>query len=119
MTQASETRINDCGCCAGTALATPGAIANRPGLSAIAYRVGTYASFRQSLLARLSDGRWPVLRRLRTRDQDDFSVALLDAWAVVGDILSFYQERIANESYLSTATERRSILEQARLLGTS
>ena len=117
MTQASDSRINDCGCCAGTATATPAVIENRPGLTAIAYRVGTYASFRKSLLARFSDGRWPALRHLRTRDQDDFSVALLDAWAVVGDILTFYQERIANESYLSTATERRSILEQARLLG--
>lgn len=117
MTQASDSRINDCGCCAGTELATPAAIENRPGLTALAYRVGTYASFRHSLLARLSNGHWPALRNLRTRDQDDFSVALLDAWAVVGDILTFYQERIANESHLSTATERRSILEQARLLG--
>jgi hypothetical protein len=79
MTQASDSRINDCGCCAGTELATPAAIENRPGLTALAYRVGTYASFRHSLLARLSNGHWPALRNLRTRDQDDFSVALLDA----------------------------------------
>jgi len=31
--------------------------------------------------------------------------------------LTFYQERIANEGYLRTATERRSILELARLVG--
>ncbi len=117
MTPGSANQTDACGCCAGNAPATPMGIVNRPGLTAIAYRVGTYATFLQSLLARLSDGRWPALRQLRTRDQDDFSVALLDAWAVVGDILTFYQERIANESYLSTATERRSILEQARLLG--
>ena len=30
---------------------------------------------------------------------------------------TFYQERIANEGFLRTATERRSILEQARLIG--
>jgi hypothetical protein len=36
---------------------------------------------------------------------------------MTGDILTFYQERIANESYLRTATERLSILEQSRLLG--
>jgi hypothetical protein len=109
--------LNACGCCAGTGVETPLALYNRPGLSAIAYRVGTYASFRHSLLARLSDGRWPVLRSLTTRDSDDFTIALLDAWAVAGDVLTFYQERIANESYLRTATERLSILEQARLLG--
>ena len=45
--------------------------------------------------------------RLRTRDDDDFTIALLDAWATVADVLTFYQERIANESYLRTATERR------------
>ena len=60
---------------------------------------------------------WPVLRQLRTRDDDDFTIALLDAWAVTSDVLTFYQERIANESYLRTATERLSILEQSRLLG--
>ena len=92
-------------------------LSNRPGLPAIAYRVGTYASFRQGLQVRLSDSRWPILRQLRTRADDDFTMALLDAWAITADILTFYQERIANESYLQTATERFSILEQARLLG--
>jgi hypothetical protein len=33
------------------------------------------------------------------------------------DILGFYQERIANEHFLRTATERRSILELSRLIG--
>jgi hypothetical protein len=109
--------LNSCGCCEGLSVETPVAIYNRPGLPAIAYRVGAYASVRQSLLARLSDAQWPVLRQLRTRDNDDFTVALLDAWAVTSDVLTFYQERIANESYLRTATERLSILEQSHLLG--
>jgi hypothetical protein len=113
----SQDPRNDCGCCEGVAVETPVPLDNRPGLSAIVYRVGTYATFRRSLEARLSDSRWPVLRRLRTRDDDDFTIALLDAWAVTGDILTFYQERIANEAYLRTATERLSILEQSRLLG--
>ena len=90
---------------------------NRPGLAAIAYRIGNYATFRQSLLARLSDRRWPILQQLRTRDSDDFTIALLDAWALAGDVLTFYQERIANESYLRTAAQRLSIVELARLIG--
>jgi hypothetical protein len=57
------------------------------------------------------------LRGLTTRASDDPSIALLDAWAVLGDVLAFYQERIANEGYLRTAVERRSILELARLVG--
>lgn len=113
----SDVPQNECGCCAGIAAVTPAQAFNRPSLPAIAYRVGTYQSLRRSLHARLSDRRWPVLRGLRTRDDDDFTIALLDAWAVTGDILTFYQERIANESFLRTATERLSILEQSRLLG--
>lgn len=112
-----STPLNTCGCCEGISVETPVAIYNRPGLPAIAYRIGTYASFRESLLARLSDSRFSVLRQLRTRDNDDFTIALLDAWAVTSDVLTFYQERIAHESYLRTATERLSILEQSRLLG--
>ena len=38
---------------------------------------------------------------------------------MVADVLTFYQERIANEGYLRTATERRSVLELARLVGYS
>src|SRR4029077_9356100 len=54
---------------------------------------------------------------LTTRDPGDFSIALLDGWATVADVLTFYQERIAGEGYLRTATGRRSILELARLVG--
>src|SRR5262249_25767592 len=52
-----------------------------------------------------------------TRYPSDPSIALLDAFAIVADVLTFYQERIANEGYLRTATERRSVLELARLIG--
>lgn len=88
-------------------------ITNRPGLSSLAYRVGDYAAFREYLLAQLSQ----ALPSLKTRDPDDPAIALLDAWAVVSDVLTFYQERIANEGYLNTATERQSIIELARLIG--
>ena len=54
---------------------------------------------------------------MTTRSEDDPAIALLDAWATLADVLTFYQERIANEGYLRTATERRSILELARLVG--
>jgi PKD repeat protein len=69
------------------------------------------------MIARLSSRSYPELTGLTTRDPGDFSIALLDAWATVADVLTFYQERIANEGYLRTATERRSILELAKLVG--
>jgi hypothetical protein len=54
---------------------------------------------------------------LRTRDRDDAAIAFLDAAATLADVLTFYQERIANEAYLRTATERLSIIELANLVG--
>lgn len=111
-----KTGLNDCGCCEGTSVETPASEVNRPGLSAVAYRVGTHAQFKETLLARLSSSGQQALTGLTARDDDDFSIALLDAWATVGDVLTFYQERIANEAYLRTATERLSVLELARLI---
>jgi len=108
--------LDDCGCCEGVDAAVPVEVENRPGLPAVAYRVGRWQSFRESLLARLSSAEASALQPLTAR-ADDFTPALLDAWAVVGDVLTFYQERIANEQYLRTATERRSILELARSIG--
>src|SRR5215218_3770136 len=106
-----------CGCCEGLEPLTPLATANRPGLDALAYRAGTHATFLETMKARLSAADYPALRRLTTRAETDPSIALLDAWATVADVLTFYQERIANESYLRTATERRSVLELARFIG--
>lgn len=108
---------NICGCCTGIAVKTPLLVENRPGRTAIEYRIGTHSEFLDSMLARLSAADYRILRNLQTRDSDDFSIALLDAWAVVSDILTFYQERLANESYLGTARERFSLMELAKLVG--
>lgn len=107
--------LDECGCCEGVERLTPASVENLPGLAALAYRVGTHGSFKATMQADLSsDG---PLRDLTTREDDDPSIALLDGWAAVLDVLSFYQERIANEGFLRTAIERRSILEMARSIG--
>jgi hypothetical protein len=106
-----------CGCCQGVQVLTPMTVVNRPGLPAITYRVGTQGTFLETMKARLSSADYPALAGLRTREASDPAIALLDAWACVGDVLTFYQERIANEGYLRTATERRSVLELANLVG--
>jgi len=102
-----------CGCCEGVEVLTPGSLVNPPGLDALSYRVGTHATFLATMKARLSR----LVPGLRSRAADDPAVALLDAWALVADVLSFYQERIANEGYLRTASERRSLAELASLVG--
>jgi predicted phage baseplate assembly protein len=104
-----------CGCDAGSTAFTPVSVENPAGRSALTYRVGTHSSFKATMQAALS--RQASLAGLTARYDADPSIALLDAWAVVLDALTFYQERIANEGYLRTATERRSVLELARAIG--
>lgn len=104
-----------CDCCEGIGVETPAAIVNRPGLPAITFRAGTWATFKASMLALLA--RSEKLQTLRTRSDDDFSIALLDAWAIACDILTFYSERGANEQYVRTATDLISVTEMAKLIG--
>ena len=106
---------DNCGCCAGVTPLTPVDATQPPGQPTLALRVGTHGRFRQSMLADLADE--PALEAFTTRADDDPAIALLDSWAAVLDVLSFYQERIGNENYLRTATERRSVLELARAIG--
>ncbi len=109
--------LDSCGCCDGVKASTPAGISNRAGLDAISYRIGDYAQFRESLHAGLSSPSFPELAGLRTRDADDYTLGLLDAVACTADVLTFYQERLANESYLRTATERVSLQEMGKLIG--
>jgi hypothetical protein len=116
----STPTLDSCGCCA--AEPAPSAINNRPGLPALSYRIGTYGLFFQRMLDQIHSvtvpgAAAPPLAKLTTRSADDPAIAFLDIWAVVADVLTFYQERIANEGYLGTATERRSVLELARAIG--
>ena len=111
------TLLNDCGCCEGISALIPEPLFNRPGLSQVAYRIGTHADFLESAFAALSDPQFAALRSLTTRDPDDFTIALLDGWATLADVFTFYQERIANEFWLRSASERDSILRLAQLIG--
>jgi hypothetical protein len=106
-----------CGCCDGIASETPQSLNNRPGLSALAYRIGDHAQFRASVHASLSSSQFAPLARLRTRNDADFTIGLIDAFACAAHVLTFYSERIANESYLRTATERISLQELGKLVG--
>jgi hypothetical protein len=47
----------------------------------------------------------------------DLGAVLVDLFAYMGDIVLYYQDRIANESFLGTAVERRSVLNLLRLVG--
>jgi hypothetical protein len=49
--------------------------------------------------------------------QPSFAALLIDSVAYVGDILSFYLDYQANESFMSTAIEYNNIVKRARALG--
>src|SRR5437867_7975585 len=73
---------------------------NPPGRTALHYRVGNHGSFLAAMLDRLASPAYPALRGLTVRTPDDPSIGLLDSWAVLGDLLTFHSERIADEGYL-------------------
>ena len=104
-----------CACCAPAAPSTPIEILNRPGLSHITYRVGTFATFREAMLEQIS--RHAALSGLTTRESNDYAITLMELFAASGDVLTFYSERIANELYLRTARERDSLLHVTNLIG--
>ncbi len=100
-------------------MSDPTPVTPPPGLPALPYRPGDRQQFLAEMLAALARatiaGRQPF--GLRTRALDDPTVALLDAWATVADVIAFYQERIANEGFLRTATQPGSLLAIAQLVG--
>lgn len=106
-------------------MSDPNPIYNRPGQSALSYRITTRGASLSRMLARLhtyailsgpNAGAVP-LSQLTTRDSTDPALALLDAWAAALDVLSFYEERLANEQYLRTATEDLSVWQLLRTIG--
>jgi hypothetical protein len=103
-----------CTCCRSGQPLVPVARDNAERLSAIAFRVGTFAAFRHSILHDFA--RVPELAGLRSRSDDDFTITLVDLWATVADVITFYAERIANETFIGTATQRDSVLRLVRLL---
>ncbi len=46
----------------------------------------------------------------------DYQTMFVESWAYLADVLTFYQERIANEAYLGTATQRDSLLRLVNLI---
>ncbi|WP_405874637.1 putative baseplate assembly protein [Streptomyces sp. NBC_00005] len=95
----------------------PAPLHNPPGRTALDYRVGQYGSFLAALLDRLASPAYPALDRLTVRTPDDPAIGLLDATAVLGDLLTFHSERIADEAYVRTANEHRSLVLLGRLVG--
>ncbi len=88
---------------------------NRPALPHFNYRIAAYPQFMQVMLKQI-DSSWE-LRHWTHRDADDPGIALLQGAAIIADILTFYQQRYANEGFLRTAQWRESVADLVRLTG--
>ncbi len=94
------------------------AVENPPGQPTLAWRTSPHALALRRLQAHLGAGdQEPGVRALAGNGTDDPTVAMLDAFAVVADTVSFYTERLAQETFLRTATELESVRQLARTLG--
>lgn len=93
----------------------PAVIFNRPALDSIGYRIGTYSRMRQYMLDLMNKS--STLSSWTHRGADDPGIAILESAAIVGDILTYYQNLYANEAFLRTAKWRESVAELVQLLG--
>src|SRR5215510_10345041 len=79
----------------------------------IDYLAKDYSSFRQALLdfipTRLPD--WTE------RSEADIGMMLLELFAATADTLSYMQDRVANEAFFASATQRRSVAGHLDLIG--
>jgi hypothetical protein len=94
-------------------------ITNPPAQSHITYRVGHFRSFRRALLSTPPQpyDKEHELDAWRPSATDDLGTQMLEWWAYLADILTFYNERIANESYLRTASQPENLRRLIRTLG--
>lgn len=87
------------------------------GLDALPRQTRTFSRVRRALLDGLRSTDRAALARWEARGEGDLGVLWLEMWAYVADVLNFYDERIANETYLRTAVRRTSLRRLIELLG--
>lgn len=71
----------------------------------------------ESLLVSLLELTALKLPEYTDRSPNDLGRLLMELFAYTGDVLLYYQDRIANEAFLSTAVERRSVIDLLSLIG--
>jgi hypothetical protein len=76
------------------------------------YTSRDYSSIRQDLIDLIPE----YAPQWTNRDPADFGMTLLEGFAYMGDLLNYYIDRAANEAFISTASQRESVLQLARLL---
>lgn len=88
-------------------------MANTPVPVQVDYTSRDYLSLREDMISRVK----ATIPEWNSADPTDFGVVLVEAFAYMGDMLSYYIDRAANEASLATATRRNSVVAIARDLG--
>jgi hypothetical protein len=107
--------MNDSPICPCEGFIHPAVLFNPPGQDAIAYRIGDYLTFRRALVQSLPHE--TELTQWRPTTNHDLALQLAEWWAYLADILTFYNERIANGTYLRTADLPESVQGLIQILG--
>lgn len=79
----------------------------------IDYTNRDFYSLREELIARVKER----IPEWYGTDSSDFGIALVEAFAYMGDVVSYYTDRVANESNILTASQRSSIINLAKTYG--
>jgi hypothetical protein len=115
----NSTPICPCG-----AFVFPTVIFNPGRLSTFAYRVGDYTAFRHALLQALPGENelseiiaGKLVQIWRPTTTGDLALQMMEWWAYLADVLTFYNERIANQAYLRTADLTESVNRLIQILG--
>ena len=99
------------------------------GLNKLPRQIATFPEFRRAMLRAVKTEQVEIidsnnilvkispLAEWRARDKDDFGIMLLEMWAYICDSLSFYDEVIANETYIRTSFLRPNLRRLVDLLG--
>ena len=87
--------------------------ANKTPLS-VDYTGRDYYALRTQLIERVKER---TNNNWQGNDPSDFGLALIESFAYMGDLINYYIDRIANESYIMTATQRESLLNLAKMYG--
>jgi hypothetical protein len=89
----------------------------QPRLSKFVYGLGTYSTFKEAFLKLLDSQQGFSLRGWTYRGSDNPAIAIMEGASILCDILEFYQNLYANEAYLRTARQRRSLIKLKELKG--
>lgn len=77
------------------------------------YTSRDYYAIREALVSRIQSR----IDTWQGNDPADFGVALVESFAYMGDLINYYIDRIANESYILTATQRQNLINLASQFG--